>query len=396
MSAAETRSIDLLDGDLYGGEPDSTYAWLRANAPVYRDTTNALWGISRYDDIVHVERHPDLFCSSRGYRPNTDTDPSMIGKDDPEHLTLRRVINQRFTPRAVRELEDRVRTTVTKLINDFAGDGHCDLIAQFAIPLPVITILDQIGFYTEEWPLFAEIAEITNAGGGGPRYQTEETMKLAGDFFGRMLALIEGRRSEPTDDLTTEMLKAAEDGRAPRSDVEIAMEGILLLNGGSDTTRHVLGGGTLELMRNREQWNRLCENDSHIPRAAEECIRWVTPILNMRRTATQDTELAGVPIEEGDELLMMFSSANRDETRFDRPDVFDTTRHPNPHLSFGLGTHFCLGASLARLELRVAFEELTRRLPDLRLVPDGDVPFVKNAFVRGPAELHVEFTPEQG
>lgn len=397
MSDAVRRSIDLLDGELYGGEPDATYAWLRANAPVYRDEANSLWGVSRYDDIVHVERHPETFCSSQGYRPNTPTDPSMIGKDDPEHLTLRRAINQRFTPRAVRELEDRLRATATRLINGFAGDGHCDLIAQFAVPLPVITILDQIGFHTNEWPRFAEIAEITNAGGGGPRYQTEETMRLAGDFFERMLALIEERRADPTDDLTTAMLKAAEDGTAPRPDVEIAMEGILLLNGGSDTTRHVLGGGTLELLRHREQWERLCGDESLIPRAAEECIRWVTPILNMRRSATRDTELAGTPIAEGDELLMMFSSANRDESRFEHPERFDTTRHPNPHLSFGLGTHFCLGASLARLELRVAFEELTRRLPDLRLAPTGeDVPFVKNAFVRGPAELHVEFSPERG
>ena len=394
MSEISARKLDLLDGSFYAGDPDPTYAWLREQAPVYRDDTNGLWGVSRYDDIVHIERHPELFCSSRGYRPNLDADPSMIGRDDPRHLAQRRAMFQRFTPRAVRGYESGIRATVTELIDGFAARGHCDLVAEYAIPLPVITILGLIGFDPADWPEFAVIAETTNAAGGGPRYLTEETFRLGGTYFERFGELLERRRTERTDDLASLMLDAHEDGSVPREDGDFGMEGLLLLNGGSDTTRHVISGAALALLQHPDQLAALRDDPSRIPTAVEEFIRWVTPILNMRRTATRDVELAKTPIREGDELLMMFSSANRDPAHFDAPERFDISRRPNPHLSFGLGTHFCLGASLARLELRVAFEELLRRLPDLRLAPGHEPRFTPSAFVRGLEALELEFTPE--
>jgi len=394
MSEAEVRDLDLLEGAFYAGNPDPTYAWLRHHAPVYRDEVNALWGVSRYDDIVTMERHPEWFCSGQGYRPNLGADSSMIGRDDPRHLAQRRVIFQRFTPRNVRKLEENVRATVASLIDGFARRGRCDLVAEYAIPLPVITVLDLIGFDRKEWPRFAEIAEKTNAGGGGPRYLTDESMQLGGEFFQRFAELKAARERERADDLTSLMLDAHEDGSVQREDGEFGMEGILLLNGGSDTTRHVISTAAHALLQHPEQHALLRDEPSRIPTAVEEFIRWVTPILNMRRTATQDLELGGTAISEGDELLMMFSSANRDEAHFDEPERFDVTRNPNPHLAFGLGTHFCLGASLARLELRVAFEELLRRLPDLRIAPGFEPSIIPNAFVRGLESLEVEFTPE--
>ncbi|MBM4265568.1 MAG: cytochrome P450 [Deltaproteobacteria bacterium] len=389
--AAPERELDLLDGDFYAGDPDPTYRWLRTHAPVYRDRTNQLWGISRYDDIVHVERHPELFCSGRGFRPNFPGDASMIGQDDPRHLLQRRLFNSSLTPRKVLDLEPLVRETVTGLLDAFADRGECDVVRDVAIPLPVMLVIRLIGFDVEAWPVFAEIAETTNAAGGGPRYLNESVMKAVLLWRERIHALIGSRRDERRTDATSAMLDAHEARRVERSDDDMAMEALLLLNGGSDTTRHVIGGATLALLEHPEQLELLRREPERIPVAVEEFIRWVTPILNMRRTATRDTEIAGIPIAEGEEVLMMFSSANRDETRFTDPDRFDVTRDPNPHLSFGLGTHFCLGASLARLELRVVFEEMLRRLEDLRRATEGPLPYVRNAFVRGLEALPVRF-----
>jgi cytochrome P450 family 142 subfamily A polypeptide 1 len=220
-------------------------------------------------------------------------------------------------------------------------------------------------------------------------------MRLAGVFFERFEELRKTRDAGRADDLVSLMLSARDDGSVLRDDGEVGMEGLLLLNGGSDTTRHVISGAMLALLQHPDQLSRLAQDPDLMPTAVEEFIRWVTPILNMRRTATRDLDLAGTPVREGDEILMMFSSANRDETKFEAPERFDVTRDPNPHLAFGLGTHFCLGASLARLELRVAFEELLRRLPDLHLAPGFEPTFVPNAFVRGLGSLELEFTPER-
>jgi cytochrome P450 family 142 subfamily A polypeptide 1 len=219
-------------------------------------------------------------------------------------------------------------------------------------------------------------------------------MQAFGEFRAEALARIAERRAEPRDDLLSRMVRAA-GAELLRSDDEIALEALLLLNGGSDTTRHVIAGATLALVRHPEALRRLAAAPAAIPIAVEEFVRWVTPILNMRRTATRDAELHGRRIREGDEVLLCYGAANRDPRVFADAQRFDPWRDPNPHLAFGFGTHFCLGASLARLELRVAFEELLRRIPDLRLAPGAEPAWVPNAFTRGLASLPLEFTPER-
>jgi cholest-4-en-3-one 26-monooxygenase len=381
--------LDLLDGALYAGDPEPAYAWLRSEAPLYRDAHNQLWAVSRHADVIEVEKHPELYCSRHGFRPKlTGADLSMIGQDDPEHLAQRKVLHQRFMPRQVARLEPQLRATVAELIEAFAGRGRCELVSALAVPLPVITILELLGFSRERWPEMARWSEITNSAGGGPRYMTPEVMPAVQAFLAATAELVAERRAEPRDDLISRML-----ADPARSDASIQMEALLLLNGGSDTTRHVIGGATLALLRRREQWDWLRANPRALPTAVEEFIRWVTPILNMRRTATRDLELHGAKLHEGDEVLLMYAAANRDERVFREPQRFDVQRRPNPHLAFGFGTHFCLGASLARLELRVVFEELLARLPDLRLAPGPEPEWIPNAFTRGLRALHVEFTP---
>jgi cytochrome P450 family 142 subfamily A polypeptide 1 len=267
-------------------------------------------------------------------------------------------------------------------------------VRDFAIPLPVIAILELLGFDADAWPRFAAWAETLNASGGGPRYFHPGVMQAFAEFRAEALRLIEARRARPSDDLVSRMVVAAR-GELPRSDDEIALEALLLLDGGSDTTRHVIAGATLALARHPDQRRLLAAEPARLPVAVEEFVRWVTPILNMRRTATRDTELHGRRLREGDEVLLLYGAANRDERVFSDPQRFDVKRDPNPHLAFGFGTHFCLGASLARLELRVAFEALLARLPDLRLAPGAEPRLTPNAFTRGLASLPLEFTPER-
>jgi cytochrome P450 family 142 subfamily A polypeptide 1 len=383
--------LDLLDGALYAGDPEPAYAWLRRDAPVYRDQTNELWGVSRHADVSEIEKDPESFCSRRGYRPKlTMDDLSMIGQDDPGHLAQRKVLHQRFMPRQVARLEPQLRATAAGLIGALAREGRCDLVRALAVPLPVITIIELLGFPRERWPELAHWSEVTNAAGGGPRYRTPELMPAIEAFFAATSELIAARRADPRDDLISRML-----ADPARSDASIRMEALLLLNGGSDTTRHVIGGATLALLQDRPQWDWLRANPRALPVAVEEFIRWVTPILNMRRTAARDLELHGHKLREGDELLLMYGAANRDERVFREPQSFDVRRRPNPHLAFGFGTHFCLGASLARLELRVVFEELLARLPDLRLAPGFEPEWIPNAFTRGLRSLDVEFAPRR-
>ncbi len=390
----DEHDLDLLDGALYAGDPEPTYAWLRANAPVYWDATNHLWGVSRYADIVAVEKDPVTFTSSQGFRPNIPGDTSMIGLDDPLHTTRRRLVSRRFTPRAAGGYESDVRRVVTELIDAVADRGECEVVHDLAAPLPAMMIGWLLGFDDDEWPKLKHWSETTIPAGGGPRYLNDEVLLAAAEFHAAASQLAVLKRGRPGDDCMTVWTTAEVDG-APLTDDDIVSEALLLLDGGAETTRNVIAAGIFLLSRHPDQRQLLIDDPSRIPTAVEELIRYVTPILNMRRTATRDVELQGQLIREGDEVLLMYSSGNRDEAVFDDPQRFDVTRSPNNHIAFGFGTHFCLGASLARLELRVFFEELLRRLPDVSPAPGITSPeIVPGAFVRGIRALPAVFTPE--
>ncbi len=387
---APAGAIDLLNGDLYAGDPEPTYAWLRHHAPVYRDETNQLWGISRYQDLVAIEKDPQTFCSSEGYRPNLPADDSMIGNDDPRHNERRRLVARRFTPKAVAGHEDAVRETVRELLDGVAGRGHCEVVEELAAPLPAMVIGRLLGFDDELWSRVKQWSEATIVAGGGPRYMNDGVVEAFGDYCEHAARLMETRQAAPADDVMSLWTEAEAAGVL--STDQVLSEGLLLVDGGAETTRTVITGAVLALIEHPEQYQRLLDDPSLLPVAVEEFIRWVTPILNMRRTATRDAEVAGTPVSEGDELLLMYPSANRDEEVFDAPERFDVGREPNPHVAFGFGTHFCLGAALARLEIRVMFEELLPRLRDLRPAPGIAPERIPNAFVRGFRSLHVEFT----
>ncbi|CAB4344966.1 MAG: cytochrome P450 [Actinobacteria bacterium] len=400
MTTTENPYVNLLDPQFYV-DPWSSYRWLRANDPVFWDATHRIWGISRYEDIVEVEKNWKLYTSEDGSRPATDQrdDTSMINRDDPEHQQQRMLVARQFTPRAVKQIEGKIRSIVNELIDDVASSGRCEAIESLASPLPAILIGDKLGFPRELWPKLREWSEVTmyesgqNPPDGTPAAFSEVSTNAIMEFAAATIELIAERRKEPKDDLITIWATTEVDGHL-WSDGEIISECLLLLDGGAETTRTVIGSIIRELAINTSQRQLLIENPDLLGETGvEEFIRWVTPILNMRRTATEDHVFRGKNIKKGDQLLLMYASANRDESVFDQPDVFDVQRSHNHHVAFGFGTHFCLGSSLARIEIRVMFEELLRRIPDWKLTPGSESKILGATFTRAYDRVDIEFTP---
>lgn len=387
----ESGALDLLDGDLYAGDPEPVYAALRAHRPVYWDATNELFGISRYRDIVEIEKDATTWVNSGGYRPNIEADSSIIGLDDPVHTERRRLVSRRFTPRAVTTHADLVRSQVDDLIDAVAPKGGAEVVSELAAPLPARMIGHLLGFPPDATDDLVRWSSTTIALGGGPRYLTDEGILAAAEFGGAALAVAAERRGCPADDLMS-VWTQAEVGGCPLSDDDLASDALLLLDGGAETTRTVIANGIDTFIAHSDQRELLRREPERMAVAVEELIRWTTPVLNMCRVAAKDTSIGGVDVEQGQQVVLMYSSANRDEDVFEDPQRFDVTRHPNPHIAFGFGTHFCLGTSLARLELRIMFEQLVARLDDWAYADDVGPRRLPNAFVRGITEFPVTFT----
>jgi cytochrome P450 family 142 subfamily A polypeptide 1 len=345
---------------------------MRAEAPVYWDGT--LWGVARYADVKDISRQPDVYSNAGGIRPQQPALPMMIDMDDPAHLQRRKLVNKGFTPRRVRDSEPAVRQACTEILDAVIERGTCDFVNEVAAHLPMIMIGDALGVRPEHRADLLRWSDDMLK--GLATEATAEQLEAAGNAFVEYTLyateVIADRRAEPRDDLMSILVQAEVDGDR-LSDEEIIQESLLILIGGDETTRHVISGGVHQLLVHRDQWDRLAADPALRPTAIEEMLRWVTPIKNMVRTATRDVELHGQQIREGDELMLLYPSANRDEDVFDDPFTFDIRRDPNPHLAFGQGTHFCVGANLARLELRMLFGALTQRWTNLRVISPPDI-----------------------
>ena len=390
----ERLAIDLLAPELYGGDPYPTYAWMRANEPIYWDEVNERWGISRYDDIVEIEKRKDIFINSDqekgGYRPNLPADNAIIGLDDPLHQKRRNLVSRRFTPRAANSWEDDIRAKVNRILDAVRDKGgSAEIINDVAAPLPAMMIGKLLGFDEADWPKLKHWSETTIALGGGPRYFNEVGMTSAIEFAGAAAELFESKKTCPADDIFSLYTTAEVEG-CPFDPNDAIADALLLLDGGAETTRTVIAWTILNLITNPDEMVKL-RNGADLTVAVEEMIRYVTPIHNMCRVAKVDAEVNGVTIPKGNQVVLMYSSANRDEKYFDRPEEFLVDRTPNNHIAFGFGTHFCLGASLARLEIRVFFEELLRRTSGWNLTPGTAPVEMANAFVRGIESAHVDF-----
>lgn len=389
-----TREFDLLDGRWYAGQPYADWAWMREHAPVYWDGANEVWALTRYDDILAVEKDPMTFSSHRAPRPHGDHMSMMISMDGKEHTRRRKLVSSGFTPRRVRDHEQTVRRICTGIIDRVATKGACDFVWDIAAPLPLLLIADMLGFPPESYDDLLrwsdDLIRATTADPSPEVVQAGLEAMLAFREF--QLGVIADRRSKPPqDDLVSVLCYAEIDGER-LDDESLIMESLLILIGGDETSRHVMTDGMLALLDHPDQFAVLRDDPAAIEVGVEELLRWVSPIKNMSRTVTRDVEIHGETMREGDQLILMYPSANRDPAAFDDPDRFDVRRDPNPHLAFGFGPHFCMGASLARLELKVMFTELMRRLPDLHLAGDP-LPRRSSNFISGPEAMPVAFTP---
>ena len=380
---------NLLDRDFYAGDPYPTFAWLRANEPIYHDPHSGLWALLLHEDIIWAERHRETFSSARGSRPLAGPQPSMIDSDDPIHIRKRHLVDKGFAMSRVAAYEDWIRSIVTELIDRVEQAGRCDVVRDLAAPLPTAVIADLLGVRKEDRLRLQRWSDDMIAGADGPQNVTQTVLDAAADYYGYMNEVLDDRLARPREDLISVLVHGHIDGQGLSRD-ELLGDSLLLLIGGNETTRNAIAGGLEAMLRDRAQWEMLLDDPAKIPGAVEECLRWVTPVLNMARTTMQDVEVRGRTIPAEEQVLLMYASGNRDERVFDRPEIFDVARDPNPHVTFGYGTHYCLGASLARVEIRVMLQELVRRLPGIDLaVPGEPLRRTHSSFIRGLLSLPV-------
>ena len=363
---------------------------------------NGYWALTKHDDVHYASRHPELFSSSPNITINDQTPElaeyfgSMIVLDDPRHQRLRSIVSRAFTPKVVARIEASVRERARRLVASLIANhpkGEADLVSELAGPLPLQVICDMMGIPEED---HERVFHWTNVilGFGDPDLTTdfEEFMQVSMDIGTYATALAEDRRSNHHDDLTTSLVEAEVDGDRLTSS-EIASFFILLVVAGNETTRNAISHGVLALSRYPAERDKWWSNfDRLTPTAVEEIVRWASPVIYMRRTLTRDVKLSGTKMAAGDKVALFYNSANRDESTFDNPWQFDVARTPNPHWGFGGGgAHFCLGANLARREIRVLFDELRHEVPDI--VATEEPSLLLSQFIHGIKSLPVAWTP---
>ena len=395
MTTATKPDVDLTDGNFYADRPASreAYRWMRANQPVFRDR-NGLAAATTYAAVIDAERNPELFSNAAGIRPDQDPLPMMIDMDDPAHLLRRKLVNAGFTRRRLKAQDESTGALCDTLIDAVCERGECDFVRDIAAPLPMAVIGDMRGVLPDEREMFLKWSDEMMVGLSST--VSDADMQVTMDAFvaynDYTRGKIEERRAKPTDDVNSVLVHSEVDG-ARLSDDDILQETLLILVGGDETTRHTISGGTEQLIRHRDQWDLLQKNSDLISSAIEEMLRWTSPLKNMCRMLTADIEFHGTRLHAGEKVMLMFESANFDETVFGDPDTFRIQRDPNSHLAFGFSTHFCLGNQLARLELMNMTTRVLKRLPDLRLADGRELPLRPANFVSGLESMPVKLTP---
>lgn len=386
--------VDLTDGQFYaGGDARAVYRWMREHEPVFRDR-NGLGAIATHRGVIDAERAPELFSNAGGIRPTSPVLPYMIDMDDPAHLSRRRLVNAGFTRKGVRDRAESVAALCDTLIDAVCERGECDFVRDLAAPLPMAVIGDMLGVAPHDRATLLAwsddmVVALSSSASESARAAAVESLTAYKDF---MDGLIAARRRDPSDDLVSTLITAEVDGERLTND-QIVYETLLILIGGDETTRHTLSGGTEQLLRHPGQWAALQADPALMDAAVEEMLRWTTPIKNMCRTLTADADFHGTALRAGEKVLLLFESANFDESVFDDPECFRIGRTPNNHVTFGFGTHFCLGNQLARLEIATMTRRVLMRMPDLHLAGDADLPLRPANFVSGLEEMPVLFSP---
>lgn len=396
-------TLDIISNEAYrNGPPHELYTLMRREAPVLKHrgidpgSPAWFWALTRHTDVVEVSRQFQIYSSAKKGalmnqdRPDLEVARMMIDQDPPEHTRLRNLVNRGFTPKAVRMLEDHFRDVAERLIREAVAEGEVDFVDRVSAELPLIAIAELLGVPHEdrrkvfEWSNRMIGATDPDMSGG-----LDDAAAASIELYMYANELGAQRRAEPRNDLIS-MLVSAE-GNDQLSEHEFDLFVLLLSVAGNETTRNGISHGVLALIDHPHAYAELRADPSLIPSAVEEMLRWATPVNNFVRTATCDVELHGVQIKEGDAVCMLYASANRDEDVFTDPFTFDIHRNPNPHVTFGGGgPHFCLGFNLAKMEMRVLFEQLVAQVSTIELL--GDVPKLRSSFVHGIKKLPVRLT----
>jgi len=409
MDASDVN-VAFLDPATWDASIHERMRWLRRNDPVHWSEKDGCWILSKYEDVALVSKDQDLFTSAFGVRLGNAPKIGLIDEAEPRHGKLRGLINKGFTPRMVKKLEIAFRAIVKESLDVIAKQGHCEFVEDVAVPLPLAVIAEMIGIRREDRQRFHEWSDAMIRGDGA---KDPVIMGKAGQAFVAYSAyvteIIEDRRREPKDDLVSILVGANDSGMLATFDQkleghddhqlalannELIMLLVILLVAGNETTRNGLSGGMQLLIENPGERQKLLGKPELLPAAVEEMVRLVTPVHSFARTVTRDTQIRDQKIESGQRVLMLYPSANRDEDVYEEPDAFRVDRNAL-HLGFGLGPHFCLGANLARMEMRVAFEELLRRFPDMEYADAEGTVITPSALVRSCVQMNLRFTPER-
>ena len=381
------------------GFPHEVFRKLRREAPVYwhegdYEGGRGYWIISRYETIKAISRQPMLFSSASGtsIEDHGHEFVSMIGMDPPDHRRYRSLVSSGFTPKQVFAQEPHHRDIVKSILDAVLDRGHCDFVVDVAAELPLRVIAELLGVPESACRAIFRWSN-RMIGNQDPEYgiSIEEATNAAQEMFVYANGLAEDRLENPREDLMSRMLHGEVEG-SRLSTLEFDSFFLLLSIAGNETTRNLISHGLLLLLEHPDALARLREDPSLVPSAVEEMLRFKAPVYYMRRTATEDTELAGQRIRKGDKLLLYYPSANRDEDIFEQPDVFDIERRNNNHLAFGVGEHFCLGTHLARLETRVMFREIVERMHGLELA--GPISYLRSNLIDGVKHIPLKFTAE--
>ncbi len=401
---AGVAPVDLSDSRSYvAGVPHAYLAWLRRHDPAHwQDEPGGpgFWAITRYEDCVTVNRDYERFSSAaQGTMPFemgadeiAQQSLMMLNMDPPLHTRYRRLVNKGFTPRMVRDLEESIHRATDAIIDEVIETGRADFVTQISAELPLQVIAELLGVPQEDRHRMFEWSN-RMVGNEDPEYQDQQELALtsAMELYAYAAELFAMKRIDPHADLMSALTTVEVEGER-LSELELELFFLLLTVAGNETTRNLMSGAMHAFFQYPDQWQRLLADRSLLPTAVDEMLRFVTPVMNFRRTAMVETELSGTRIAAGDKVVFFHASANRDEDVFTDPDTFDIGRDPNPHIAFGGGgPHFCLGTNLARMEIRVMYEHLLDRLPDIR--QDGEVQRLQSQFINGVKHIPVAFTP---
>jgi cytochrome P450 len=404
--------LALTDATAYADEPrlHEALGLLRREAPVHRVEApefNPFWAVTRHADIMEIERNHTLFHNAP--RPLLQTAAmdaqqrereaagmglrTLIHMDDPQHRVVRAIGADWFKPRAMRAMEERVQELARQYVSRMTEyDGECDFATQIAVHYPLYVILSLLGLPESDFPRLLKLTQEL-FGGADEEFQRgttpEDLLATLLDFFAYFQDITNARRATPTDDLASAIANARVDGEY-LSDIDVASYYVIIATAGHDTTSSTISGGLHALIQHPGELARLRDDPALLPTAVDEMIRWVTPVKDFMRTATADTQIGGVPIKEGEAVLLSYPSGNRDAEVFTEPFRFDVGRDPNKHLAFGFGVHYCLGAALARMETRALFAELLPRLESIELA--GQAEWMATTFVGGLKHLPIRYS----